>query len=94
MNIQWDIDDMERRAADGFVLVVHWRVKANDNNVSAESYGSCGWDGETPQIPFEQLTKPAVFEWVWSKINKDEIEINLQKQIEKQKSKFISGTPW
>lgn len=94
MNIKWTIDDLERRADNGFVVVAHWRAKIIDNGSTAEVYGSCSWVEGTPQVAFDSLTEDIVLQWVWEQLDREEIETNLQKQVEKQKRKAIAGVPW
>jgi hypothetical protein len=94
MKITWDILQLERKTADGFVTTAHWTVSATDEGYSAFSYGSCGFDGELI-TPYEDLTKEQVLGWVWEKVNKEETEGNLASQIETQKNPVTAtGVPW
>jgi hypothetical protein len=94
MNITWNILQLDRNLPGGFVYTAHWTVSATDEDFSASSYGSCGFDGELT-TPYEDLTKEQVLEWVWEKVNKEETEASLASQIEAQKNPVTaSGTPW
>jgi hypothetical protein len=107
MEITWNISQLDRKTADGFVTTAHWTVsateviikEANDDQpmqhiFSASSYGSCGFDGELT-TPYEDLTKEQVLEWVWEKVNKEEIESTLAAHIEAQKNPVTAtGVPW
>jgi hypothetical protein len=107
MKITWNISQLDRNTADGFVTTAHWTVSAtevvveetNDDQpiqhiFSASSYGSCGFDGELTTL-YEDLTKEQVLGWVWEKVNKEEIEGNLASQIEAQKNPVTAtGVPW
>jgi hypothetical protein len=94
MEITWNISQLDRNTADGFVTTAHWTVSATDEDFSASSYGSCGFDGELI-TPYEDLTKEQVLEWVWEKVNKEETEASLASQIEGQKNPVTaSGIPW
>jgi hypothetical protein len=94
MNITWNISQLDRKTADGFVTCAHWTCTATDGDFSAYSYGSCGFDGELT-TPYESLTKEQVLEWVWESVNKEETEASLASQIEAQKNPVsASGIPW
>jgi hypothetical protein len=94
MEITWNILQLDRNTADGFVTTAHWTVSATDEDFSASSYGSCGFDGELI-TPYEDLTKEQVLGWVWEKVNKEETEASLASQIEAQKNPVTAtGVPW
>jgi hypothetical protein len=91
----WTIDNLDYKASDGFVCCVHWRCTAVDGEYSASVYGAVGFDGDSPAIPFDDLTPEDVLEWVWESLDKAEIEANLAKQVDEKKNpakKF--GVPW
>ena len=93
--ITWTVDNLDRRASDGFVCCVHWRATAQDGEYSASVYGTVGLDGDSPAIPFEDLTKEEVLAWVFEKLDKDETEANLANQIDALKNPTQkSGVPW
>jgi hypothetical protein len=94
MEITWNISQLDRKTADGFVTCAHWTVSATDGDYSASSYGSCGFDGELT-TPYEDLTKEQVLEWVWQTVDKEETEQALAGQIEAQRNPTqASGLPW
>jgi hypothetical protein len=94
MEITWNIAQLDRNLPGGFVYTAHWTVSATDEDFSASSYGSCGFDGELT-TPYEDLTKEQVLEWVWQTVNKEEIESTLAAHIEAQKNPVsASGIPW
>jgi hypothetical protein len=94
MEVTWNISQLDRKTADGFVTTAHWTVSATDGEYSASSYGSCGFDGELT-TPYEDLTKEQVLGWVWEKVNKEEIESTLAAHIEAQKNPVTAtGVPW
>jgi hypothetical protein len=95
MNTTWTIENLDRKTSDGFVTTCHWRATAVDGEYSASVYGTVGFDGDHPTIPFADLTPAEVLEWVYEKLNKDETEANLAAQIEAQKNPVQkSGLPW
>ena len=94
MEITWNISQLDRKTADGFVTTAHWTVVAEDGDFSASSYGTCGFDGELT-TPYESLTKEQVLEWVWQTVDKDATEASLAAQIEAQKNPVsATGVPW
>jgi len=46
-------------------------------------------------VPHDQLTEADVLAWVWTSVDKDQIEANLAAKIEADKNPVTaSGTPW
>ena len=92
--MNWSIQQLDRKTADGFVTTAHWTCTATDGNFSANAYGTCGFNGELT-TPYEDLTQEQVLGWVWEQIDKAEIEANLAAQIEAQKNPVsVTGVPW
>jgi hypothetical protein len=92
--LNWTIQQLERKTADGFVTTAHWRCDATVGEYSAGVYGSAGFTGDLT-TPYEDLTEAQVLEWVWESIDKEETESNVLKQIESQKQPVTaSGLPW
>ena len=98
MEIKWSIPNVERKTADGFVFVCHWRCTASDGDYSASSYGTCGFtpDAAAPDFkPYDALTEADVLAWVWDAVDKDATEASLAANIEGQKNPTsASGVPW
>lgn len=96
INYEWNVVQMDRQAADGFVTTVHYNVSAVDGDYTASSYGTVGFTQEDMSyVPFEELTQSQVVGWVQESLGKDEIEANLATQIEAQKNPVSeSGLPW
>jgi len=91
----WQLDTLDRLASDGFVTTAHWRCTATDGEYSASVYGTVGFEGEAPAIPYADLTKEEVLAWVFDKLDKDETEASLATQIEALKKPIQeSGVPW
>jgi hypothetical protein len=92
--MNWNIVQLDRKTADGFVTTAHWTCTATDGDFSADAYGTCGFNGELT-TPYAELTKEQVLGWVWEQINKNEIEANLTAQIDAQKNPLsVTGVPW
>jgi hypothetical protein len=105
--INWNIVQLERKAEDGLVCVVHWELiiseemeqeNGNKKVFKARTYGCTHLDRGEEFIPFEQLTKEMVIDWVKSKLGQEQVlefENSLQQQIEKQKNPpILTGLPW
>jgi hypothetical protein len=95
----WNIAQMERETADGYVFTVHYTVDAKDDTYSAGAYGSLGLERpEGDLIPFSDLTADVVVGWVKAKFGDEkvaEIETALQAQIDEQRAPSkAAGLPW
>ena len=92
--INWTIEQLERKTADGFVTTAHWRCTAQDGDFSGTVYGSCGFSGDL-NTPYDQLTQEQVLGWVWESVNKEDTEAAVQAQVDAQKTpETASGLPW
>jgi hypothetical protein len=63
---QWNVVQMDRLTADGFVVTVHYTVSATDGDYNASTYGTVGYTeqpGET-FTPYADLTEEQVVGWV------------------------------
>jgi len=97
MQITWTIENLDRKADDGFVTTAHWRATATDGDYSATVYGSVGFDGDSPKIPFNQITLSEALNWVWASegFDKEATEKQLADQIDAIKNPVQeSGVPW
>jgi hypothetical protein len=93
--ITWTIENLDRKTDNNFVTTAHWRVTAVDGDYTASVYGTVGFEGEHPTIPYADLTPADVLEWVYEKLDKDATEASLAAQIEALKHPTQeSGLPW
>ena len=94
----WQVANLERETADGFVFTVHYTVNAEDGTYSAGAYGSLGLERPDNLIPFDDLTEEMVVGWVKDKFGDEkvaEIEAALQAQLdEKHAPTKAAGLPW
>ena len=95
----WDISQLERKTADGYVFTAHYTVSSTDGTYNAGAYGSVGFERPETLVPYADLTKEVVIGWVKEAIGGAdkvaEIEAALQKQLDEQKAPSkASGTPW
>jgi hypothetical protein len=97
MEFNWNVVNMDRLTADGFVVTVHYNISAVDGDYTASTYGTVGFTeqpGET-YVPYEDLTQEQVVGWVQESLGKDTVEASLAGQIEAQKNPVQeSGVPW
>ena len=95
MQTTWKIIQLERKADDGLVTVVHYRVEAVDGEFSASTYGTVSFERGETFIDFNQLTETDVISWVKSKLDPAAIEQSLADQIATQKNPpVLQGMPW
>ena len=93
----WQINQMDRKTTDGFVVTVHYSVTATDGDYSANTYGTVGYTEEDGKsyIPYDQLTKDQVVAWVQDSLGQETVEASLATQIEALKHPVQeSGLPW
>jgi len=95
----WEIAQLERETADGYVYTAHYTVDANDGTYSAGAYGSIGLERpEGEMIPFSELTEELVVGWVKDKLGAEavaNVETALQAQLDEQRAPSkAQGLPW
>mgnify|MGYP003137419345 CR=1 FL=1 len=95
----WDIAQLERETADGYVFTAHYTVSSTDGTYNAGAYGSVGFERPETLVAYADLTKEVVIGWVKEALGGDdkvaEIEAALQGQLDEQKAPSkASGTPW
>jgi hypothetical protein len=96
MEYNWQVVNMDRKSADGFVTTVHYNVSAVDGELTASTYGTVGYTQEDKSyIPFANLTKETVIGWVKDSLGQETVETALAAQIDAQKNPVSeSGLPW
>ena len=96
MTTQWNISQLDRKTADGFVTTAHWTATAVDGDYTASIYSTSSWASGTPTIPYASVTEAEVLNWVWANgVDKQATEDALAAQIALQKAPVTaSGTPW
>ena len=94
----WTIATCERDVATGGITVAHWRCDATDGELSASSYGTCGFDPDAASAGFEpyaDITEAQVLSWVHGIVDKFAIADQLAAKIAADKNPTsASGTPW
>ena len=95
MSVTWNISQLDRKTADGFVTCAHWQATAVDGEHTASIYSTCSWADGTVNTPYSELTQETVLAWVWESVDKQATEDALAAQIALQKAPVTaSGTPW
>ena len=95
MEFNWNVVQMERKAADGFVTTVHYTVSAEDGEFTASTYGTVGYTEEGAFTPYSQLTESLVVGWVQNSLGQETVEEALVAQIDALKNPVSeSGLPW
>jgi hypothetical protein len=95
----WNVAQLERETADGYVFTVHYTINATDDTYSAGAYGSLGLERpESELVPFSELTEQTVIGWIKDKFGPEkvaEIEAALQSQLDEQRQPTrAAGLPW
>jgi len=94
----WNIANLDRETADGYVFTAHYTVNASDETYSSGAYGSIGFERPETLVPFADLTEETVVGWVKDQLTAEkvaEVEAALQAQLDEQKAPTkAAGTPW
>ena len=95
----WNIAQLERETADGYVFTAHYTVNAADGTYTAGAYGSVGFERPETLIAYADLTEEQVIGWVKEALGGDEkvteIQAALQAQLDEQRNPSkASGKPW
>jgi hypothetical protein len=95
MEFTWNVVQMDRKSADGFVTTVHYNVSAVDGEFTASTYGTVGYTEEGAFTPYSQLTEAVVVGWVKDSLGQATVEESLAAQIDALKNPVSeSGLPW
>jgi hypothetical protein len=102
----WDIAQLDRHlpdgdtCPDGAVYTAHWTASLEEDGESASAYGSVGFGSPDPStfVPFSQLTKEEVLNWVFEALGPDQV-VSIQEALYNQIQEKIhptseAGVPW
>jgi len=105
-NATWDIAQLERHlpdedtCPDGAVYTAHWTASLEEDGESASAYGSVGFGDPDPStfVPFSDLTKEEVLNWVFEALGVDQVT-SIQEALYQQIQQKINptseaGVPW
>ena len=94
----WTINNLEYNAADGGITTVHWGCVGTEEDVSIHNYGTCSFSPDATSegfIDYQDLTQETVLAWVYSVIDKDQIEASMAEKITaKLNPVTLTGMPW
>ncbi len=96
----WSIENMERQQDTGLVTKVKWTVTLVKDMEFSNKNGVDELKASGSFTPFENLTEAQVLDWVFEKINKAEIEAELEVLVDaKIAAKSVPqvevfGLPW
>jgi hypothetical protein len=85
---KWKIDSLKNysiyQGKENVIFQINYMCVAIKNGKDAVSYGEVliDYDANKSFSPYENLTEAQILDWVYSKINKNEIEENLKKHID------------
>jgi len=96
ISYNWVIENCTHNTDNGFITNASWRCNAQDGDCASTVYGSCGFQGDNPQVPYANVTQQQVLDWCWENgVDKDVTEANCAQQIELQKNPVSeNGLPW
>lgn len=108
MAINWSVESMTREQSTGGVVTVVWKAVDEDSaiqtpigiDIPATLAGKCDFSPDPSAagfIPFDDLLEPEVLGWVYSEVDKDEMERQIAAMIEADRRKrevYVDGTPW
>ena len=96
----WSIENMERQQDSGLVTKVKWTVTLVKDMEFSNTNGVVELQASNSFVPFEELTKSQVLDWVWNAgVDKSAIEAQLEilvseKLAKAQTNLVANGVPW
>jgi len=100
MMANWSIENMERQQDSGLVTKVNWTVTLVKDMEFSNTNGVVELQASNSFVPFEELTKSQVLDWVWNAgVDKSAIEAQLEilvseKLAKAQTNLIANGLPW
>ena len=101
MNCTWTIEQLRRNSADGGVITVFWKCKADGvtdkfgNELFLSSTLDLTPDPSSPDfVAFDSLTEATVLSWVQAEIQSDVEEEMNDRFADKVVADTALGTPW
>lgn len=103
MNLEWKIDALdcypEKGGQTDVVFTAHWRVNAQDGQLSSTAYGSVSLQPPppgSPFTPFAELRREQVVGWVQEALGQEQvqkIEAGVVKSLEDQRNPPVVTPP-
>ena len=93
--MNFTINALDRNTADNIVYTIHYSISKTDGDAVGSTYGTVSVEAGDTVIPYDNLTKEVVIEWVKEKLDLESVEASLDAQIAEQKAPTkASGLPW
>lgn len=91
----WHLVELRRLASNGFVVQIHYDAIAQRDNLKANEIGVVQYEQKDNFIPFENLTKNDIEQWLFASVDKAAVEQKLTNELmQKEQNKTVSGFPW
>lgn len=94
----WDIAQLQRFSDSGVIHQIHWTCSAeSDDGYTRATYGSVGLAAPEPDttIPYADVTKVTVLQWLEQAIDMPTIEQALNDEIKELRNPTtVTGLPW
>lgn len=102
ITFNWYIAGLERLVTlnnmNDVVVNIHWAyIGSNENNITSQLYGSCSLPTplENNFIPYENITKEKVEEWLTNILDVNSMQLEIDSNIYNMVNpKSIVGLPW
>jgi hypothetical protein len=99
--MKWIIENVKRTSSEGLVVKINYNVVAKDKELIANKRGSVELSGDPNAedfIPFEDLTRQNLVDWVKANVNveaiENEVDSILQEKVAARSARtLISGLP-
>jgi len=94
----WNILNLNREITDGYVFSVSWMLSASAGDYTRSIAGSTELERGEEMIPYENLTKNLVIQWIENNIGEHRIN-SLKSKLSSEIEEFYapkteSGLPW
>ena len=97
----WQVNNLQRELADGYVNKVIFRVNGEDGTYSFRATGEVDLPKPDTLVPYADLTEETVLGWVKAKLDADNagtvanIEQAVENGVNEQKTPvYGTGKPW
>ena len=80
----WIIENLERNAVDGGVILAHWICEGISGDANASVSGTTEWtpdEGASDFIAFDNLTQADVLGWIWKTVVREDVQASVTEKI-------------
>jgi len=96
MIFEWHIQRIIRSKDNDFITQIHWLRSCQSETNFANSIGILTYDQNqysNSLIPFEEITKEQVIQWLENELDVESIDNNLSERVN-ELDQYISEIPW